>query len=163
MGLFFFFARGKRKPFLKLEVERSSLISRSSYVSFWALIIISIVCLAGLAFKDFPYSYFTYPFVLLFIILLVGFSLDDKTHYTRQFLIFIISLVAGGVLSAVGLLSVNILLTLTTPLFVVVFALLLYRLIEHALRSDVYLEAGINRKLVYQNSIKSTKFWVFGL
>ena len=137
MGLFFFFARGKRKPFLKLEVERSSLISRSSYVSFWALIIISIVCLAGLAFKDFPYSYFTYPFVLLFIISLVGFSLDDKTHYARQFLIVVISLVAGGVLSAAGLFSVNILLTLTAPLFVVVFALLLYRLAKSARRKTL--------------------------
>ncbi len=137
MGLFFFFARGKKKPFLKLEVERSSLISRSSYVSFWALIIISIVCLAGLAFKDFPYSYFTYPFVLLFIISLVGFSLDDKTHYARQFLIVVISLVAGGVLSAAGLFSVNILLTLTAPLFVVVFALMLYRLVKSARRKTL--------------------------
>ena len=137
MGLFFFFTRGKKKPFLKLEVERSSLISRSSYVSFWALIIISIVCLAGLAFKDFPYSYFTYPFVLLFIISLVGFSLDDKTHYVRQFLIVVISLVAGGVISAAGLFSVNILLTLTAPLFVVVFALLLYRLAKSARRKTL--------------------------
>ncbi len=137
MGLFFFFARGKKKPFLKLEVERSSLISRSSYVSFWALIIISIVCLAGLAFKDFPYSYFTYPFVLLFIISLVGFSLDDKTHHARQFLIVVISLVAGGVLSAAGYFSVNILLTLTAPLFVVAFALLLYRLAKSARRKTL--------------------------
>jgi c-type cytochrome biogenesis protein CcmF len=137
MGLFFFFARGKKKPFLKLEFEGSSLISRSSYVSFWALIIISIVCLAGLAFKDFPYSYFTYPFVLLFIISLVGFSLDDKTHYVRQFLIVVISLVAGGVLSAAGLFSENILLTLTAPLFLVVLALLLYRLAKSARRKTL--------------------------
>jgi cytochrome c biogenesis factor len=132
MGLFFLFARGKKKSFFKLEVERASLISRSSYVSFWALILIAIVCLAGLAFKDFPYSYFTYPFVLLFIISLVGFSLDDKTHYARQFLIVVFALVAGGVLSAVGLFSVNILLTLTVPLFAVVFVLLLYQLTKSA-------------------------------
>ncbi len=137
MGLFFFFSKGKKKPLLKLEVERASLISRSSYVSFWALILISIVCLAGLAFKDFPYSYFIYPFVLLFIISLAGFSLDDKTHYARQFLIVVFSLVAGGVLSAVGVFSVNILLTLTAPLFAVVFALLLYRLAKSARRKTL--------------------------
>ena len=134
IGLFFFFSWSKKKPYFKLDVERYSLISRSSFVAFWALILISIVCLAGLAFKGFPYSYFTYPFVLLFIVSLVGFSLDDKTHYARQFLIVIFTLVAGGVLSAFGLLSANILLTLTAPLFAVVFALLLYRIAISARR-----------------------------
>ncbi len=137
MGLFFFFAKGKKKPFFKLEVDRASLISRSSFVAFWALILISIVCLAGLAFKDFPYSLFTYPFVLLFIVSLVGFGLDDKTHYARQLLIVVFSLVAGGVLTAVGVFSVNVLLTLTVPLFAVVFVLLLYQLIKSARRKTL--------------------------
>jgi c-type cytochrome biogenesis protein CcmF len=137
MGLFFFFAKGKKKPFFKLEIERASLISRSTYVAFWALIFISIVCLVGLAFKDFPYSYVTYPFVLLFVVSLVGFSLDEKTHYARQCLIVFFSLVAGGMLSAVGVFSVNILLTLTAPLFAVVLSLMLYRLAKSARRKTL--------------------------
>jgi cytochrome c biogenesis factor len=137
MGLFFLFARGKKKPFFKLEIERASLISRSTYVAFWALIFISIVCLVGLAFKDFPYSYVTYPFVLLFVVSLVGFSLDEKTHYARQYLIVFFSLVAGGVLSAVGVFSVNILLTLTVPLLAIVLVLMLYRLAKSARRKTL--------------------------
>jgi cytochrome c biogenesis factor len=137
IGLFVFLAKSKKKPFFKLEFQRSSLFSRSSFVAFWALILISIVCLVGLAFKDFPYSYLTYPFVLLFVISILGFSLDDKTHYARQFLIVVFSLITGGVLSAVGIFSVNILLTLTAPLFVVVFALLVYQLAKASYRKKM--------------------------
>ncbi len=137
VGLFFFFARGKKKPFLKLEVKHASMISRSTFVAFWALILIAIVCLAGLAFKDFSYSYFTYPFVLLFVIALLGFGLDDKTHSARQFLIIVFSLAVGGVLSVIGLFSVNILLTLTAPLFAIVFVLLVYRLVKSARRKTL--------------------------
>jgi cytochrome c biogenesis factor len=137
MGLFFFFAKGKKKPLFKLEVVGSSLISRSTYIAFWALILISIVCLSGLAFKDFSYSYFTYPFVLLFVISLVGFSLDEKTHYARQFLIIVFSIAAGGILSAVGVFSVNILLTLTAPLFAVVFILMLYQFAKSVRRKTL--------------------------
>lgn len=137
VGLFFFFARGKKKSFFKLETKRTSLVSRSSYVAFLALTLISIVCLVGLAFSDFPYSYLTYPFVLLFVISLVGFSLDDKTHYARQFLIVVASIIVGVGLSVAGVFSVNILLTLTTPLFAVVFALMLYRIVKSARRKTM--------------------------
>lgn len=137
IGLFFFLAKGKKKPFLKLEVKHASMISRSTFIAFWALILLSIVCLAGLAFKDFSYSYFTYPFVFLFVIALLGFSLDDKTHYARQFLIVVVSLVAGGFLSVIGVFSVNILLTLTAPLFAIVFILLVYRLVKSARRKTL--------------------------
>jgi cytochrome c biogenesis factor len=132
MGLFFYFAKGKKKPLFRLEVERSSLTSRSSFLSFWALISISIVCLIGLAFSGFAYSYFTYPFVLLFVISLVGLSLGDKTHYARQFLIVVVALIVGVALSAIGLQSVNVLVTLVVPLLTVTFAALLYRIVKTA-------------------------------
>jgi cytochrome c biogenesis factor len=137
MGLFVFFAKGKTKPFLKLEVNRASLLSRSSYVGFWALILIAIVCLMGLAFSDFPYSLLTYPFVLLFVVALVGFSLDDKTHYARQFLIVVAALIVGSVLSVIGFVSVNVLLTLTVPILVVVLLLLVYRIAQDTRRKSI--------------------------
>lgn len=128
MGYFFYLAKSKRKSFFKLEVDRKSLTSRSSFVGFWSLIFISIVCLVGLAVPDFAYSYWTYPFVLLFVISLVGFSLNDKLHYARQFIIVTIALVAGVILTLLGFASVNVLVTLTVPLMVITLGALLYKL-----------------------------------
>ncbi len=128
MGYFFYLAKSKRKSFFKLTVDRKSLTSRSSFVGFWALIFISIVCLVGLAVPDFAYSYWTYPFVLLFVISLVGFSLNDKMHYARQFIIVTVGLVAGVIFTLLGFASVNVLVTLTVPLMVITLGALFYKL-----------------------------------
>ncbi len=126
MGYFFYAARGTRKRFFRLEVNRGSLSSRSSFVAFWALILISIVCLGGLAFPGFAYSYWTYPFVVLFAAAMVGFSLKARMHYARQFLIVTFALIVGVVFSVIGF-GVNLLVPLTAPLLVVALGALVYR------------------------------------
>ena len=128
VAYFFYVAKSKRKPLFQLEVDRASLSSRSSHLGFWALILIAVVCLVGLAFPGFAYSYWTYPFVVLFVVALIGYSFNEKTHYARQFLIVAISLVAGVAISLIGFASVNILVTLTIPLLLVAFFCLIYKL-----------------------------------
>ena len=125
---FFYVAKSKRKSLFQLEVDKSSLSSRSSYLGFWALILISLVCLIGLAFPGFAFNYWTYPFVVLFVVALIGYSFNEKTHYARQLLIVAISLVAGVAISLIGFASVNILVTLTVPLLLVAFFCIIYKL-----------------------------------
>jgi len=125
---FFYVAKSKRKPLFQLNIDRASLSSRSSYLGFWALILIAVVCLVGLAFPGFAYNYWTYPFVVLFIVALIGYSFNEKTHYARQLLIVAVSLVAGVAISMTDLASVNILVTLTIPLLLVAFFCLIYKL-----------------------------------
>jgi cytochrome c biogenesis factor len=125
---FFYIAKSKRKPLFQLKVNRASLSSRSSHLGFWALILIAIVCLVGLAFPGFAYNYWTYPFVVLFVAAMIGYSFNEKTHYARQLLIVAVSLVAGIAISLIGLTSVNILVTLTIPLLLVAFFCLIYKL-----------------------------------
>jgi cytochrome c biogenesis factor len=124
---FFYLTKSKRKPLFKLEVDKTSLTSRSSYLGFWALILIAVVCLVGLAFPGFAYSYWTYPFVVLFVGALIGYSLNEKTHYARKLLIIVIALGIGVAISLIGFASINVLVTLTAPLLIVAFFGLIYK------------------------------------
>jgi cytochrome c biogenesis factor len=128
IAYFFYLTRRKRKPLFKMEVDKKSLSSRSSFVGFWALILIALVCLVGLVFPNFAYSYFTYPFVVLFIVATVGYSLSDKNHYTRQILIVVAALIVGMFFSIIGIADVNILVTLTLPLLVVALCGSIYKI-----------------------------------
>jgi cytochrome c biogenesis factor len=130
IGYFFYTTKSKRKPLFKLKVDKTSLSSRSLFMGFWALIFISIVCLVGLAFPNFAYSYWTYPFVVLFLVALVGYSLNEKTHFARQFLIVAGALGVGVALSVVGLTDVNVLVTLTVPLLVAALLGLAYKTVK---------------------------------
>jgi cytochrome c biogenesis factor len=130
IGYFFYLKSKKRVPLFKLDVNKSSLASRCGSVGFWSLILISVVCLVGLAFADFPYSYWTFPFVLIFVASLMGFSFDEKTHYARLLIIVIVALGVGIAVTIVGLPNVNMLTTLTTPLLFVAFSTLLYGVVK---------------------------------
>ena len=130
VSYFFYLTKSKRKPLFKLDVDKSSLSSRSYYLGFWALILIAVVCLVGLAFPGFAYSYWTYPFVVLFVGALIGYSLDEKTHFARQFLVVAIALGIGVGISLMGFPSVNFLVTLTAPLLILAFFGLIYKVVK---------------------------------
>jgi len=127
MGYFFFLKKKIRKPLFNLDVSKTSLLDRSSLLGFWALIFIALVCLVGLAFPNFAYSYWTFPFVLVFVVSLIGFSLHDKTHYVRVLIMALVALAVGGVFSLLGFADVHLLTTLTVPLLILAFLTLLYR------------------------------------
>jgi cytochrome c biogenesis factor len=88
--------------------------------------LISVVCLVGLAFANFPYSYWTFPFVLIFIASLMGVSLGEKTHYFRLLIIVMVALGVGVAVTIVSFPNVNMLTTLAIPLLFVAFSTLLY-------------------------------------
>jgi cytochrome c-type biogenesis protein CcmF len=136
---FFYLKRSKRKTLFKLEIDKSSLSSRSSFVGFWSLILIAVVCLVGLAFSNFPYSYWTFPFVVIFAFALVGLSLNEKTHYARLLLIALIVLGAGIAISIIGFPNVNLLTTLTLPLLILAFSTLLYKIAKTIRRKSLRL------------------------
>ena len=71
IGLFFFFAKGKKKSFLKLEFDPSHFFP-GRLCGFLVANTHRNRLLSGLAFRDFSYSLLTYPFVLLFVVSLVG-------------------------------------------------------------------------------------------
>ena len=127
VGYFFYLKKGRKISLFKLEVDKSSLSSRSFFLGFWALIIIAIVCLVGLAVSNFSYNYFTFPFVLIFVFGLIGFSLNEKTHYARLLLIAVIILGIGAAITVVGFPNVNLLTTLSLPLLILAFSTLLYK------------------------------------
>jgi c-type cytochrome biogenesis protein CcmF len=128
VSYFFYLRRRKREPLFKLEVEKSSLSSRSSFIGFWALIFIALVCLVGLAFPDFPYNYWTFPFVMIFVVALIGCSLGEKTRFVRLLLVSAGALGVGGILTVLRFPDVNVLTVLSIPLLIVAFSTLFYRL-----------------------------------
>ena len=136
---FFYLKKSRRLPLFKLEVNKSSLTSRSFSLGFWTLILIGIVCLVGLAFTNFPYSYWTFPFVLIFAISLIGFSFDEKTHYVRILLIVLVALGIGAGVSLIGFPNVNFLTTLALPLLIVAFSSLVYKLFKSIPRKSLHL------------------------
>ena len=136
IAYFFYVAKNKKKPFFKLEVDKASLLSRSTLIAFWALILIAAVCLAGLAFPNFAYSIWTYPFVVLFVGAMIGYSFNQKTHYARQFLVVLVALVIGAAISVVRLANVNILVTLTVPLLLVALLGLSYKVAKNVRRKS---------------------------
>jgi cytochrome c biogenesis factor len=130
IGYFFYLKSKMRIPLFKIDVNKSSLISRCCSVGFWSLIAIAVVCLVGLAFPNFSYSYATFPFVLIFTISLLGFGFGEKTHYLRLLLIVAVAIGVGVVASFIGLPNVNILTTLAFPLLLTTFLILLYGVIN---------------------------------
>jgi cytochrome c-type biogenesis protein CcmF len=139
IGYFFYLKKDKKMPLFKLDVDKTSLSSRSSFLGFWAMMLIATVCLVGLAFPNFAYNYYTFPFVVAFVFALVGFSLDEKNHYARLLLIAIIALGVGAVISLMGFPNVNSLTTLTLPLLIVAFSTLLYKLAKTIRRKSLKL------------------------
>ena len=139
IAYFFYLMKKRRLPIFKLDVDKTSLTSRSSFLAFWALILIATVCLVGLAFSDFNYNLWTFPFVLIFVTALIGFSLDQKTHYVRLLLIAIVALGVGAALSLVGFFPVNSLTTLTVPFLIIAFSFTLYSLVKSVKRKSLKL------------------------
>ena len=137
IGYFFYLQKNKRIPLFKLDVNKSSLVARSSFLGFWALIFIAVVCLVGLAFPNFGYSFWTFPFVLVFVVSLIGFGLGEKTHYARVLMFSFIALIAGVVITLCGFPNVNILTTLTVPLLILAFFTLFYRLCRSIRKSSL--------------------------
>jgi len=126
---FFYLKKNRRKPLFKLEVDKTSLLSRSSFIVFLALIFTALVCLIGLAFPNFSYNQWTFPFVMILVMALIGYSLDEKTHYVRLLLMVLIALVTGLIL-IIGFPAVNVLATLSMPLLILAFSALSYKVFK---------------------------------
>ena len=133
IGYFFYLKKSKNQPLFKMEDYKTSVHSRSAAIIFWALMLISVVCFVGLAFQDFSYNYWTFPFVIFLILGLVGYSLDEKAPFVRMLLLVIIGLVAGIV---VFLLSIpfHMLASLGIPLIVLVVLMAAYNFVKVARR-----------------------------
>jgi hypothetical protein len=114
-----------------MEDYKTSVHSRSATIIFWALMLISVVCFVGLAFQDFSYNYWTFPFVLLLIIGLVGYSLNEKAPFVRVLLLTIVGLVAGVVVFLLSL-PFHILASLGVPLVVLVVLIAGYNVVRVA-------------------------------
>jgi cytochrome c-type biogenesis protein CcmF len=139
IGYFFYLGKGRRRPLFKLEVDKTSLSSRASFIGFWALILIAVVCLVGLAFPNFSYNYWTFPFVVTFVLALIGLSLDEKTQYVRLLLITLIALGIGGAISLIGFPNVNLLTTITLPLLFVALSIIIYKVAKTFRRKSLML------------------------
>lgn len=128
---FLYLRKDRHAPLFKLAVDKTSLKARSFFVSFWALILIVLVCLAGLFIPNFAYSYFTFPFVLIFAVSCIGLGLDERNHYGRIIIISLIAIVIGGGIAVSGVLSnVNLLTILAAPLLVVGALLILVKSVK---------------------------------
>jgi c-type cytochrome biogenesis protein CcmF len=139
VSYFFYLKKGMRQPLFRLEVDKNSLSSRSSFTGFWALIIITIVCLVGLAFPNFAYNYWTFPFVALFIVALIGCSLSEKTHYARLLLIALITSAVGIPIMFIAFPTLNVLAALGLPLLIVAFSTLSHNVFKMLRRKSLQL------------------------
>jgi c-type cytochrome biogenesis protein CcmF len=130
VSYFFYLRQRGKQPLFKLVVEKSSLSSRSSYITFWALVFIVLVCLIGLAVPNFSYNYWTFPFVFIFVVALVGCNLGEKTPFVRLLLIAACALGIGGILALLRFPAINILSILSIPLLIIAFSTVSYRLVR---------------------------------
>jgi cytochrome c-type biogenesis protein CcmF len=126
---FFYLKRPKRQPLFKLNVNKASLKARSSFIIFWALIFIALVCFVGLTFQNFSYNLWTFPFVAILIIGLIGYSLNERAPLARLLLLTIGGLVAGFVVALLPS-DLHIIASLGVPLLVVAVLMAFYRLIQ---------------------------------
>jgi cytochrome c biogenesis factor len=105
--------------------------------------------LVGLAFSNFAYSYWTFPFVLVFVTSLIGFSFNERTHYTRVLELVLIALGVGIGVAFSGLFEANLLTLLTVPVLVLAFAALLYKVVKSIrLKSQLFGQAFLNLALI---------------
>jgi cytochrome c-type biogenesis protein CcmF len=142
---FFYLKRVRRQPLFKLEVEKTS-FSRSSFIGFWALIFIAIVCFAGLAFPNFSYNTWTFPFVIAFIAALIGCSFSDKTRFARLLLIVIGTLTVSLFMVLIQFPAINVLTILSLPLLTVAVLALFYKIIRVSRKKAIKL---IGQSLVH--------------
>jgi cytochrome c-type biogenesis protein CcmF len=138
ISYFFYLKRIKRQPLFKLEVERTT-ASRSSFIGFWSLIFIAIVCFAGLAFPNFSYNTWTFPFVMAFIAALIGCSFSEKTRFARLVLIVIVTSVAGLFMVLIQFPAINVLAVLSLPLLSVAVLSVFYKLIQMSRKKSIKL------------------------
>ncbi|TRO49274.1 hypothetical protein E2P63_08945, partial [Candidatus Bathyarchaeota archaeon] len=129
ISYFFYLKRARKHPIFKLEVERTAK-SRSSFIGFWALISIAIVCFAGLFFTNFSYNTFTFPFVMIFIAALIGGSFAEKTRFARLVLIVISALATGFVMILIKFPAIHVYAVLSLPLLFVAVLAVSYKLIR---------------------------------
>jgi cytochrome c biogenesis factor len=138
IGYFFYLKRVKRQPLFKLEVEKTS-AAKSSFIGFWALIFIAIVCFAGLAFPNFSYNNWAFPFVMAFIAALIGCSFTEKTPFVRLLLIVVASLGVGFFMVLIHFPAINVLAVLSLPLLSVALLAVFYKLIRVSRKKSVKL------------------------
>ena len=129
ISYFAYLKRIRRQPLFKLEVERTSM-SMSSFIGFWALIFIAVVCFVGLAFPNFSYNTGTFPFVMVFVAALIGCSFSEKTHFARLLLIVIGTLIVGAFMALIQVPAINVLAVLSLPLLTVAVLFVFHRLIQ---------------------------------
>jgi cytochrome c-type biogenesis protein CcmF len=128
---FFFLKKSKKQPLFKMEEYKTSVHSRSASIIFLALMLISVVCFIGLAFQHFSYNNWTFPFVLLLIVGLIGYSLKEKAPFARVILLTIGGLAASLVLILLHV-QLHILAILGIPLTVLAVLLAGYNLVQAA-------------------------------
>jgi cytochrome c-type biogenesis protein CcmF len=129
ISYFLYLKRVGRQPLFKLEVERTSM-SRSSFIGFWALIFIAIICFAGLAFPNFSYNMWTFPFVMAFIAALIGCSFSEKTRFVRLLLIVIGTLAVSLFMVLIQVPAIHVLSVLSLPLLSVAILAAFHKLIR---------------------------------
>jgi cytochrome c biogenesis factor len=133
IGYFFYLKKSKNQPLFKMEDYQTSVHSRSAAVIFWALMFISMVCFVGLAFQNFSYNYWTFPFVILLIVGLAGYTLNEKAPFVRVLLLTIVGLVSGVVMFLLSM-QFHILASLGIPFIVLVFLIAAYNVVQLARR-----------------------------
>jgi cytochrome c-type biogenesis protein CcmF len=138
ISYFFYLKRARKQPIFKLEVERTAK-SRSSFIGFWALIFIAIACFAGLFFKNFSYNTWTFPFVMVFIVAVIGCSFTEKTRFARLVLIVIGALAAGFIMVLVQFPAIHVYAVLSLPLLIVAVFAVSYKLIRAARKKSIKL------------------------
>jgi len=81
----------------------------------------------------------TFPFVVIFVLALIGLGLDERTHYFRLLLIAIIALGVGAAVSFAGFPNLNLLTTLTLPLLIIGFLTFIYKVAKTIRRKSLRL------------------------
>jgi cytochrome c biogenesis factor len=98
--------------------------------------LIALVCFVGLAFPDFAYNFWTFPFVIVFVAASVGCSLDYRTRLARLVLLVMGALIIGIALMMNGLSGINPLAAIAFPLLALALSTTFYRLVRTLLQKS---------------------------
>ncbi|MCW4007046.1 MAG: cytochrome c biogenesis protein CcsA [Candidatus Bathyarchaeota archaeon] len=135
ISYFFHLKKSKKQSLFKLETGKEA-ASKSGFLGFWAIMAIALVCFVGLAFQDFAYNSWTFPFVMVLVASIIGCCFDKKTPFIRLLLIALVSLGVGGLMVLLQFPDINPLATLSLPLLCVAFLAVVYKLIKVSIKKS---------------------------
>ncbi|HLN44887.1 MAG TPA: cytochrome c biogenesis protein CcsA [Candidatus Sulfotelmatobacter sp.] len=153
---FFYLQRKLNKPILAVEVDRSLVRSTSSFLAVFSLILMFFVSFFGIAapiiqgvfMSNVPtptadfYNYWNFPFVVIFVVSLIGLTLPKGTSMKIFIMLLLASIIVGALLSFFKIPTSNYLSDAGFPILLLALSSISYRIIVSIKQKELVPKLG---------------------